>query len=75
MKWFWKAYYKLKFGKEYSARMKRAISVCSYIDEASVGDISSRYNYQGEQIRGWHRKRPSFASSPLHPLETYYKNK
>jgi hypothetical protein len=75
MKWIWKAYYKMKFGKDYAARISRAATLMNYTDEASIGNLSQFYNYQGEQIRGWHKRRPSHASSTKHPLETYYSNK
>lgn len=72
---FWKAYYRLKFKDQYANRIQRAASLMNNMNESSSGSLSHFYNYHGEQIRGWHRKRPSFASSSEHPLATYYKNR
>ncbi len=72
---FWKAYYRWKFKDQYAARIRNAGVLMNAINESSDGNLSHFYNYHGEQIRGWHRKRPSFASSSDHPLASYYKNR
>lgn len=71
---FWKTYYRWKFKDQYNKRVANAGLLMNYINESSDGSLSHFYNYQGEQIRGWHRKRPSFNSSNEHPLKSYYKN-
>jgi len=71
----WKAYYRWKFKDQYNTRISNASVLMNCINESSNGNLSHFYNYQGEQIRGWHRKRPSFASSDEHPLKSYYKNR
>lgn len=71
----WKAYYRWKFKGEYAKRIRNAGVLMNTIIESSEGSLNHFYNYQGEQIRGWHRKRPSFASSSEHPLASYYKNR
>ncbi len=72
---FWKAYYRWKFKDQYNKRINDACRMMNTIHESSDGNLGHFYNYQGEQIRGWHRKRPSFASSKNHPLEVYYNNR
>jgi hypothetical protein len=71
---FWKLYYRWKFKDQYKTRIKHAQMLGNAINESSEGNLSHFYNYHGEQIRGWHRKRPAFARSDEHPLATYYKN-
>lgn len=70
---FWKAYYKLKFGKDYATRMRNAAMLGRCIDESSVGNLSSFYNSNGQQIRGWHRAIKFKETTPIqHPLITKY---
>lgn len=70
---FWIAYYKLKFGKNYQARMNRAALMMNTVNQSSVGNLSSFYNTDGDQIRGWHRHIRFAKTVPVqHPLVTKY---
>jgi hypothetical protein len=71
---FWKAFYRLKFGSNYSNVMKSINSLGRYLDDAASGDFSVRYNSNGEQIRGWHKKSPSFKFAKEHPLVVKYRS-
>jgi len=72
---FWKAYYSLTLGKDYTRKLATASSVHGMITTGSRGDFSQMYDTNGNRIRGWHKLRPSFARSNDHPLVTYYNNK
>ncbi len=70
---FWIAYYKLKFGKNYQARMNRAALMMNTVNQSSVGNLSHFYNTDGDQIRGWHRHIRFASTVPIqHPLITKY---
>lgn len=70
---FWKAFYKLKFGKDYQRRMTNAKRLGMTIDESSIGNLSSFYDSSGNQIRGWHKPPTKFApNTQQHPLITKY---
>jgi hypothetical protein len=70
---FWRAFYKLKFGKNYQERMNNASRMVSTINQSSVGNLSSFYNTDGQQIRGWHRHIRFAPTVPVqHPLITKY---
>jgi hypothetical protein len=57
---FWRTFYKVTLGSNYSTVIKSTKNTYKTINEASQGNLSSFYNINGEQIRGWHR--PSVAS-------------
>ncbi len=70
---FWKAYYKIKFGKNYAARMHKAASMMRIVDQSTVGNLSHFYDVDGNQIRGWHRHIRFAKTVPIqHPLITKY---
>jgi hypothetical protein len=52
---FWKAFYKITLGESYSLSCKSAKNIWGSINETTKGNLSSFYNVNGEQIRGWHR--------------------
>lgn len=52
---FWKAFYKFNLGGNYSSTFKSAKNTWRSINETTKGNLSSFYNVNGEQIRGWHR--------------------
>ena len=54
-KLFWKAFYKISLGEDYSSKFKSSKSIWNSINETTKGNLSSFYNVNGEQIRGWHR--------------------
>ena len=70
MKFFWKLYYRFKFGDQYETRINNAIRMGWIVDDSTSGDISHFHNMKGERIRGWHKK--SHFPSDKHPLEVYY---
>jgi hypothetical protein len=72
---FWKAYYYLTLGEEYTRRIATASSVYGMITTGSRGDFSQKYDVNGNEIRGWHKTSPSFVRSNAHPLVTYYNKK
>jgi hypothetical protein len=72
---FWRAYYRFRFKGEYAARIRHAAALVDGLNESSLGRLNHFYNANGEQIRGWHRKRPGFSRSAEHPIVTYYKNR
>lgn len=72
MKVLWKIYYKLKFKDTYNERIENAKKLHSYMYDSTEGRMNLFYNNDGERIRSWHRKRPSFVTDNRHPLERRY---
>ena len=54
-KLFWKTFYKLKLGDDYVSTLKAATLTSLSTKEVTKGNLSSFYNNDGQQIRGWHR--------------------
>lgn len=73
MRYFWKLYYKWKFGDQYQNRIDRATRFGWMVEDSTSGNLSHFYNHRGEQIRGWHKRTADF--SFRHPLVTYYQKK
>lgn len=71
---FWRAYYKLKFGKNYSERIQRANNIVGIVNSSSQGKLGDFYNTNGEKIRGYHKRTARHTVAPQHPLITKYGN-
>jgi hypothetical protein len=64
---------KIKYKKNYPAKVAAAKDLESYISACTKGGVKLRHNAKGEEIRGWHEKPVHFKVGGFHPLELKYK--
>lgn len=70
----WKTYYRLVMGKtEFDKWVKSAKLLNMNLKQSSKGSLQHFYDVEGNQIRGWHKRRPQFKEhTDQHPLISKY---
>jgi hypothetical protein len=72
LKWiFWNIYYRL-MDKDFHEKLSKVKRLDNTIRQSTRGNLSSFYNVNGEQIRGFHERSFYYNSHPL--IEKYGKN-
>ena len=75
-KLFWRSVYRLRLGADYDDVVKHAKLTMLSTKASTKGDVTSFYNTDGQQIRGWHRPMNySKKHSEKHPLVSRYGNR